>query len=160
MWMYFWCICGEEGDLHVLLFCHLEGLSLGFVFSKNRISQASPEEFNVLPGSCQGTSLGFQQLPLFWLLWTFKIKWTHQHVTEVCIFFSRCLKGQNPALLRTLPKLFLCLKGLRLGLFCGVCILLNSCVCVWLKKKSHNQDLTHSSSCFQTACRIPKEAFM
>ena len=22
--MYFWCICGEEVDLHVLLFCHLE----------------------------------------------------------------------------------------------------------------------------------------
>ena len=26
MWMYFLCICGEEGDLHVLLFLHLEGL--------------------------------------------------------------------------------------------------------------------------------------
>ena len=23
--MYFCCICGEEGDLHVLLLCHLEG---------------------------------------------------------------------------------------------------------------------------------------
>ena len=28
MQMYFWCICGEEGDLHVLLLRHLEGLSL------------------------------------------------------------------------------------------------------------------------------------
>ena len=26
--MYFWCICGEEGDLHVLLLCHLEGLCI------------------------------------------------------------------------------------------------------------------------------------
>ena len=24
--MYFWCICGEEGDLHILPLCHLEGL--------------------------------------------------------------------------------------------------------------------------------------
>lgn len=31
---------------------------------------------------------------------------------------------------KTLPKLFLCLKGLRLGVFCGVCMWLNSCVCV------------------------------
>ena len=23
--MYFWCICGEEGDLHILLLCHSEG---------------------------------------------------------------------------------------------------------------------------------------
>ena len=23
--MYFWCICGEEGDLHLWLLCHLEG---------------------------------------------------------------------------------------------------------------------------------------
>ena len=35
--MYFWCICGEEGDLHVLLLRHLEGLSLikSFKMQKN-----------------------------------------------------------------------------------------------------------------------------
>ena len=32
--MYFWCICGEEGDLHILLLHHLEGLSPSYVFSK------------------------------------------------------------------------------------------------------------------------------
>ena len=32
--MYLWCICGEEGDLHVLLFHHLEA---PLYFSNNRI---------------------------------------------------------------------------------------------------------------------------
>ena len=30
--MYFWCICGEEGDLRILLFCHLEAPPLTPVF--------------------------------------------------------------------------------------------------------------------------------
>ena len=30
-YMYFWCICGEEDELHLLL-CHLEGLSLSIFF--------------------------------------------------------------------------------------------------------------------------------
>ena len=34
--MYFWCICGEEGDLHVLLPCHLEGAPL-LLFKKGII---------------------------------------------------------------------------------------------------------------------------
>ena len=39
--MYFWCICGEEGDLRVLLFHHLEGLSSVFTILKNNISISS-----------------------------------------------------------------------------------------------------------------------
>ena len=31
--MYFWCICGEDGDLHILFLCHLEGLPLYFFTS-------------------------------------------------------------------------------------------------------------------------------
>ena len=48
---------------------------------------------------------------------------------EKAVSCSLSLATQT-ATLRTLPKLFLSLKGLRLWVFCGGCILLNSCVCV------------------------------
>lgn len=63
---------------------------------------------------------------------------------------------------RNLPKLFLCLKGLTPGILCGGGISLNSCVCFKKEKKKcpATRNLTHSSSCFQTACRSLKEALM
>ena len=31
--MYFWCVCGEEGDVHISLLHHLEGFPLANVFT-------------------------------------------------------------------------------------------------------------------------------
>ena len=35
--MYFWCICGEEGDLHVLLLRHLEGPLQCLIYLKKKV---------------------------------------------------------------------------------------------------------------------------
>ena len=66
--MYFWCICGEEGDFHVLLLCHLEGPSDGWTsFRDSMLTTFHP------PNPAKVT---FNGNPLHNCLGLFSVVWT------------------------------------------------------------------------------------
>ena len=97
--MYFWCICGEEGDLHILLLCHLEGPLLNLVLTYIFLIFFRNVCFHMLLtfglpllwGPCLSLLSDFLLHNLsfaYWLIWVLYIIWKWRYFCLYILFSS------------------------------------------------------------------------
>ena len=83
--MYFWCICGEEGDLHVLLLCHLI-LSSNIYYRHTLFHCTSLYCTSRMQWVLSFLGFSVSQIGGFWQL-CIKPIYQHHFSTSTCLFY-------------------------------------------------------------------------